>query len=308
MGEKQKIPEQTIKKVILYVIFSLSLISLTLISQNLVKKGSFFLPTRTFIIPFITIMLVLMWAVSIISLTISDKGLVILTLIYFLASSGVIIFTHSQYLIGSIAALLLILSGLTMSKRLKEDFIKVNIIKISKPTIKNLRISVSILISIIVLSSYSKIPASEINIGEKVVEMVGPSIDKIVEQESTNVIIEQQGTESIINSNINSILSNLGVSQNIAVNVPYQLQDNITHEIKEGIKSRISQQINRRVEPYKDLFFPAIAILSFFIIQIYSYISYLIYLSTINIIVRVLKKSGFLKFEIKQVEKENIVL
>ncbi len=308
MGEKQKIPEQTIKKVILYVIFSLSLISLTLISQNLVQKGSFFLPTRTFIIPFITIMLVLMWAVSIISLTISDKGLVILTLIYFLASSGVIIFTHSQYLIGSIAALLLILSGLTMSKRLKEDFIKVNIIKISKPTIKNLRISVSILISIIVLSSYSKIPASEINIGEKVVEMVGPSIDKIVEQESTNVIIEQQGTESIINSNINSILSNLGVSQNIAVNVPYQLQDNITHEIKEGIKSRISQQINRRVEPYKDLFFPAIAILSFFIIQIYSYISYLIYLSTINIIVRVLKKSGFLKFEIKQVEKENIVL
>jgi len=253
-------------------------------------------------------MLVLMWAVSIISLTISDKGLVILTLIYFLASSGVIIFTHSQYLIGSIAALLLILSGLTMSKRLKEDFIKVNIIKISKPTIKNLRISVSILISIIVLSSYSKIPASEINIGEKVVEMVGPSIDKIVEQESTNVIIEQQGTESIINSNINSILSNLGVSQNIAVNVPYQLQDNITHEIKEGIKSRISQQINRRVEPYKDLFFPAIAILSFFIIQIFSYISYLIYLSTINIIVRVLKKSGFLKFEIKQVEKENIVL
>ena len=308
MEEKQKIPEQVIKKVILYVIFSLSLISLILISQNLIQKESFFLPTKTFIIPFILIMLVLMWVVSIISLTVNDKELAILVLIYFLISSGIIVLTHPQYLVGPVITLLLVLSGLTMSKKLKEDLIKVNIIKISKPTIKNLRVSVSILISIMLLFSYSKTPASEINIGEKVVEIVGPSIDKLVEQEAASIVVEQQDTESIINPNISSILSNLGMSQDVAVDTPYQIKNSVTHEIKEGIKSQVSKQINRRVEPYKDLLFPAIVILSFFTIQIYSYISYLIYLLTINIIVEVLKRSGFLKSEIKQVEKENIVL
>jgi Tfp pilus assembly protein PilZ len=308
MEEKQKIPEQVIKKVILYVIFSLSLISLILISQNLIQKESFFLPTKTFIIPFILIMLVLMWVVSIISLTVNDKELAILVLIYFLISSGIIVLTHPQYLVGPVITLLLVLSGLTMSKKLKEDLIKVNIIKISKPTIKNLRVSVSILISIMLLFSYSKTPASEINIGEKVVEIVGPSIDKLVEQEAASIVVEQQDTESIINPNISSILSNLGMSQDVAVDTPYQIKNSVTHEIKEGIKSQVSKQINRRVEPYKDLLFPAIVILSFFTIQIYSYISYLIYLLTINIILEVLKRSGFLKSEIKQVEKENIVL
>ncbi len=308
MEEKQKVPEQVIKKVILYVIFSLSLISLILISQNFIQKESFFPSTGTFIVPFIIIMLVLMWVVSIISLTVNNKELAILVLIYFLISSGVIIFTHPQYLVGPVVTLLLILSGLTMSKRLKEDFIKVNIIKISKPTIKSLRISVSILISVILLFSYSKTPASEIDIGEKLTEIAGPSIDRLVEQGSVSTFTEQQGNESTINSQINSIFSDIGISQDTNIGTSSKTEDSVTQNIKESIKSQVSKQINRRVEPYKDLLFPAIVIISFFMIQIYSYISYLIYLLTINVVVEVLKKSGFLKSEIKQVEKENIVL
>jgi len=308
MEEKQKVPEQVIKKVILYVIFSLSLISLILISQNFIQKESFFPSTGTFIVPFIIIMLVLMWVVSIISLTVNNKELAILVLIYFLISSGVIIYTHPQYLVGPVVTLLLILSGLTMSKRLKEDFIKVNIIKISKPTIKSLRISVSILISVILLFSYSKTPASEIDIGEKLTEIAGPSIDRLVEQGSVSTVTEQQGNESTINSRINSIFSDIGISQDTDIGTSSKIEDSVTQNIKESIKSQISKQINRRVEPYKDLLFPAIVIISFFMIQIYSYISYLIYLLTINVVVEVLKKSGFLKSEIKQVEKENIVL
>jgi len=253
-------------------------------------------------------MLVLMWVVSIISLTVNNKELAILVLIYFLISSGVIIFTHPQYLVGPVVTLLLILSGLTMSKRLKEDFIKVNIIKISKPTIKSLRISVSILISVILLFSYSKTPASEIDIGEKLTEIAGPSIDRLVEQGSVSTVTEQQGNESTINSRINSIFSDIGISQDTDIGTSSKIEDSVTQNIKESIKSQISKQINRRVEPYKDLLFPAIVIISFFMIQIYSYISYLIYLLTINVVVEVLKKSGFLKSEIKQVEKENIVL
>ena len=308
MEEKQKVPEQVIKKVILYVIFSLSLISLILISQNFIQEESFFPSTRTFIVPFIIIMLVLMWVVSIISLTVNNKELAILVLIYFLISSGVIIFTHPQYLVGPVVTFLLILSGLTMSKRLKEDFIKVNIIKISRPTIKSLRISVSILISVILLFSYSKTPVSEIDIGEKLTEIAGPSIDRLVEQGSVSTVTEQQGNESTINSRINSIFSDIGISQDTDIGTSSKIEDSVTQNIKESIKSQISKQINRRVEPYKDLLFPAIVIISFFMIQIYSYISYLIYLLTINVVVEVLKKSGFLKSEIKQVEKENIVL
>jgi len=308
MEEKQKVPEQVIKKVILYVIFSLSLISLILISQNFIQKESFFPSTGTFIVPFIIIMLVLMWVVSIISLTVNNKELAILVLIYFLISSGVIIFTHPQYLVGPVVTFLLILSGLTMSKRLKEDFIKVNIIKISRPTIKSLRISVSILISVILLFSYSKTPVSEIDIGEKLTEIAGPSIDRLVEQGSVSTVTEQQGNESTINSRINSIFSDIGISQDTDIGTSSKIEDSVTQNIKESIKSQISKQINRRVEPYKDLLFPAIVIISFFMIQIYSYISYLIYLLTINVVVEVLKKSGFLKSEIKQVEKENIVL
>jgi hypothetical protein len=308
MEEKQKVPEQVIKKVILYVIFSLSLISLILISQNFIQEESFFPSTRTFIVPFIIIMLVLMWVVSIISLTVNNKELAILVLIYFLISSGVIIFTHPQYLVGPVVTFLLILSGLTMSKRLKEDFIKVNIIKISRPTIKSLRISVSILISVILLFSYSKTPVSEIDIGEKLTEIAGPSIDRLVEQGSVSTFTEQQGNESTINSQINSIFSDIGISQDTNIGTSSKTEDSVTQNIKESIKSQVSKQINRRVEPYKDLLFPAIVIISFFMIQIYSYISYLIYLLTINVVVEVLKKSGFLKSEIKQVEKENIVL
>jgi Tfp pilus assembly protein PilZ len=372
MGEKQKVPEQTIKKVILYAIFSLSLIYLASISQNFVQKESLFPPIKTFVIPFIIIMLILMWVISIISLTAKDKDLAIPALIYFLTSSGIIIYTHpqnlimvgityllilfgsissqkleeglvkidntktpksfmrtiriaiivtcflislgitiytrSQYLIGPLVTFLLVLLGFTKSQTLKDDLIRINVIKTSRPVIKNLRISISILISLTVLFSYSKTPASELNIGEKVVEMIGPSIDKMIEQESTNIITRHQNTNLITDSNVNFMLSDLGISQDINTDLPYQIQDNISNEIKEGIKSQLSRQINRRVEPYKDVLFPAIVVLSFLIIQICSYISYFVYLLTMNIIVGILKKTGFLKLEIKQVEKENIVL
>ena len=111
MGEKQKVPEQTIKKVILYAIFSLSLIYLASISQNFVQKESLFPPIKTFVIPFIIIMLILMWVISIISLTAKDKDLAIPALIYFLTSSGIIIYTHPQNLIMVGITYLLILFG-----------------------------------------------------------------------------------------------------------------------------------------------------------------------------------------------------
>ena len=132
--------------------------------------------------------------------------------------------------------------------------------------------------------------------------------NRLVEQGSVSTVTEQQGNESTINSRINSIFSDIGISQDTDIGTSSKIEDSVTQNIKESIKSQISKQINRRVEPYKDLLFPAIVIISFFMIQIYSYISYLIYLLTINVVVEVLKKSGFLKSEIKQVEKENIVL
>ena len=84
----------------------------------------------------------------------------------FFISLGITIYTRSQYLIGPLVTFLLVLLGFTKSQTLKDDLIRINVIKTSRPVIKNLRISISILISLTVLFP-TQDPASELNIGEK---------------------------------------------------------------------------------------------------------------------------------------------
>lgn len=268
-----------IKKAILYVVFVIELFFLFGISSKFVEGEKYFSLSKSFAIPYVLILILLLLTISLISQTLEKKWEIYLSPAIMFLSSFIFLSKYkiAEALVGALFLSLYFIYQLKRTKLLTGGFLKINTKVSAKPVTKGFLLTISTIISFaIYLNSNNLDP---VDVGKWAADIAEKPIEDAIKNES-----EKQIPEDITNLNLNSlkqsnpqifsVLNSLGVNE-IPLNTP--ASEDISNSITGTVKKSISDQINKIAEPYRKFFNPAMALLVFGLLQIYSTIIYFIY-------------------------------
>jgi len=295
-----------LKKVTLYMLFLIEMILLYRIVQPFVESKKYFSISPDFSIPFLLVMVVSMWTISLISQTFHKKWEVFLVSIIFFVTSFLFLnkFRLAEALIGSLASSLFLFLEMGRTKTLAEDNLSIRMRYSSRPATKAYLLAVSAIISLSVFMMSEHI--SPIDLGEEVANIVHKPVQEAVDKEYEGTVdknIETIKSNSLIQSNsqFSEVLKSLGITD-IPSNLP--LSENVKESVVGSIKDGISSRVNKIVEPYRKFFSPTLAILVFGLLQIYNTIAYFVYSNTIYLILFILRRTKFVTVEKVPAERE----
>ncbi len=129
------------------------------------------------------------------------------------------------------------------------------------------------------------------NVGRKVSEIAGDSIQKIVEEQ----IDKNLSNQMPFLGNDPGILKTLGL-----------LNSPMFGESEKGLGGVVENQVNSMVEPYRNFVRPIMAIITFSIFQFYAYIAHVIFIASVDFVFWMVKKTKFFKTEMAMVEQEHL--
>ena len=137
---------------------------------------------------------------------------------------------------------------------------------------------------------------SELNIGKKVAEFAAEPIQKIVDNQIEQQVLNFE-TSSVntfsISPEIQAIMNSFGINELPEQAVPSNLIN--ADSIKVDVSPIIENQVNNAIEPYQTLVNPLLAILLFGIFQFYGSIAYIVYSLSIGLIFKILTGIKFIR-------------
>ena len=301
-----------LKKVLLFSLFTLEMALLSKVILNFVYTQKYFSLSPDFAIPFLILLIVILWTINLIVITTHQKPetfiLPVLFFIFafFLLNQSKII----ESLLLSFIFSLYFLYKITRTKKFEENLLKVKTSYSGRYASKGFLLALNGIIAIKVLftSENANLP----DIEKWAVDTTENQIRKI-EEEYKNENPKSQETLDLnslekTNPELSAVLKSLGITDSSILKLPEETSYTSTEEIDKSITKNLSNslylQIDKILEPYKKYFRPALAVLVFGLLQIYGAISYFIYSITIDLILRLLLKFKVIGIEKIQTEKE----
>ena len=301
-----------LKKVLLFSLFTLEMALLSRVILNFVYTQKYFSLSPDFAIPFLILLIVILWTINLIVITTHQKSetfiLPVLFFIFafFLLNQSKII----ESLLLSLIFSLYFLYKITRTKKLEENLLKAKTSYSGRYASKGFLLALNGIIAIKVLftSENANLP----DIEKWAVDTTENQIRKI-EEEYKNENPKSQETLDLnslekTNPELSAVLKSLGITDSSILKLSEETSYTSTEEIDKSITKNLSNslylQIDKILEPYKKYFRPALAVLVFGLLQIYGAIAYFIYSITIDLILRLLLKSKIIGIEKMQMEKE----
>lgn len=297
-----------VKKISLYVIFSLVLLSLFVVASAFVENQKYFSLSRNFSISYLLILVTSLLTISLISQTLENKWEIFVSPIMILVTS---FFFLSQYkittaLLGSMLCSIYFILQFKRTLSLKDSLLRINIKQSGRPVGKGLLLTISAVISLAVFLNSKNL--NSLDLGKIAADIAGKSIEEAIKKEyekETPGDVQSIDIKSLQESNpqIFSILNSFGIN-NLPVDIP--TSNSVSKDIAGTIKKGISQKVNEAVEPYRNFFGPTLALLVFGTLQIYGSVAYLIFSIISGPFLLLLKKLKFINIQKVQTEKEVI--
>ncbi|HOV97702.1 MAG TPA: hypothetical protein PLW49_01650 [bacterium] len=301
-----------LKKVLLFSLFTLEMALLSKVILNFVYTQKYFSLSPDFAIPFLILLIVILWTINLIVITTHQKPetfiLPVLFFIFafFLLNQSKII----ESLLLSLIFSLYFLYKITRTKKFEENLLKVKTSYSGRYASKGFLLALNGIIAIKVLftSENANLP----DIEKWAVDTTENQIEKI-EEEYKNENPRSQETLDLsslekTNPELSAVLKSLGITDSSILKLSEETSYTSTEEIDKSITKNLSNslylQIDKILEPYKKYFRPALAVLVFGLLQIYGAIAYFIYSITIDLILRLLLKFKIIGIEKIQTEKE----
>ncbi len=301
-----------LKKVLLFSLFTLEMALLSKVILNFVYTQKYFSLSPDFAIPFLILLIVILWTINLIVITTHQKPetfiLPVLFFIFafFLLNQSKII----ESLLLSFIFSLYFLYKITRTKKFEENLLKVKTSYSGRYASKGFLLALNGIIAIKVLftSENANLP----DIEKWAVDTTENQIRKI-EEEYKNENPKSQETLDLnslekTNPELSAVLKSLGITDSSILKLSEETSYTSTEEIDKSITKNLSNslylQIDKILEPYKKYFRPALAVLVFGLLQIYGAIAYFIYSITIDLILRLLLKFKIIGIEKIQTEKE----
>lgn len=299
-----------VKKIILYGSFVACFIFLFLIAESFVQNQKYFSLSKNFLIPYLLILLFLLFDTVLISQTIKNKPENVIMPLIFFVLSFLFFFKYGvlEAFLGSFLPSVYWFFQLLKSKSLTGNSLKINLKYNARPGLKALLLSISLVISVAVMFNSKNIES--IDVGEWATKIAEKPIQQAIKNEEEKTIpedIKSLNLQSIQVSNpqLFSVLNSFGVSE-IPINFPSS--EGITNNVTDAIKKSMSEQINKLVEPYRKYLAPTLALLVFGTLQIYGSIVYFIYTIISKTLLFLLLKVKFIDIQKVPVEQEKIIL
>jgi len=301
-----------LKKVLLFSLFTLEMALLSKVILNFVYTQKYFSLSPDFAIPFLILLIVILWTINLIVITTHQKPetfiLPVLFFIFafFLLNQSKII----ESLLLSFIFSLYFLYKITRTKKFEENLLKVKTSYSGRYASKGFLLALNGIIAIKVLLTSEN--ANFPDIEKWAVDTTENQIEKI-EEEYKN---ENPGSQETLDLNslektnpeLSAVLKSLGITDSSILKLPEEASRTSDEETDKSITKNLSNslylQIDKILEPYKKYFRPALAVLVFGLLQIYGAIAYFIYSITIDLILRLLLKSKIIGIEKMQMEKE----
>ena len=301
-----------LKKVLLFSLFTLEMALLSKVILNFVYTQKYFSLSPDFAIPFLILLIVILWTINLIVLTTHQKletfilPILFFIFAFFLLNRSKII----ESLLLSLIFSLYFLYKITRTKKLEENLLKVKTSYSGRYASKGFLLALNGIIAIKVLftSENANLP----DIGKWAVDTTENQIRKI-EEEYKN---ENPGSQETLdlsslektNPELSAVLKSLGITDSSILKLPEEAYRTSAEETDKSITKNLSNslylQIDKILEPYKKYFRPALAVLVFGLLQIYGAIAYFIYSITIDLILRLLLKFKIIGIEKIRTEKE----
>jgi len=308
MNTPEKGRSVLVKKTILYGSFVACLIFQFLIAESFLQNQKYFSLSKNFSIPYLLILLFLLFDTVLISQTVKNKPENVIMPLIFFVLSFLFFFKYGvlEAFLGSFLPSVYWFFQLLKSKSLTGNSLKINLKYNARPGLKALLLSISLVISVAVMFNSKNIES--IDVGEWATKIAEKPIQQAIKNEEEKTIpedIKSLNLQSIQVSNpqLFSVLNSFGVSE-IPINFPSS--EGITNNVTDAIKKSMSEQINKLVEPYRKYLAPTLALLVFGTLQIYGSVAYLIFSIISGPFLLLLKKLKFINIQKVQTEKEVI--
>ena len=301
-----------LKKVLLFSLFTLEMALLSKVILNFVYTQKYFSLSPDFAIPFLILLIVILWTINLIVITTHQKPEIFILPVlffifaFFLLNQSKII----ESLLLSFIFSLYFLYKITRTKKFEENLLKVKTSYSGRYASKGFLLALNGIIAIKVLftSENANLP----DIEKWAVDTTENQVRKI-EEEYKNENPKSQETLDLnslekTNPELSAVLKSLGITDSSILKLSEETSYTSTEEIDKSITKNLSNslylQIDKILEPYKKYFRPALAVLVFGLLQIYGAIAYFIYSITIDLILRLLLKFKIIGIEKIRTEKE----
>ncbi|HNU76436.1 MAG TPA: hypothetical protein PKL88_01820 [bacterium] len=295
-----------VKKIFLYAFFIVELIILLTVALNFIDSEKYFSLAKNFAVPYVLVLIFLLFTVSLISQITKDKWEIFLPPAIIFLSSFIFLarFKILEALLGSVVLSLFFLCQQKRTDSLTKGVLKINISHSARPVTKGLLLTISAVISVAVYLNSNN--AIAIDIGKWAADIVEKPIEDAIKKEAEKELpenINNINLQSLRESNpkIFSVLSSFGIND-LPIKIP--ASENISENIAGTIKKSISDQVNKSIEPYRKFFGPTLALLVFGMLQIYHTIAYFIYSSLSPLFLLLLRKLKFIRIEKIPTEQE----
>ena len=301
-----------LKKVLLFSLFTLEMALLSKVILNFVYTQKYFSLSPDFAIPFLILLIVILWTINLIVITTHQKPeTFILPVLFFIFAFFLLNQSKMiESLLLSLVFSLHFLYKITRTKKFEENLLKVKTSYSGRYASKGFLLALNGIIAIKVLftSENANLP----DIEKWAVDTTENQVRKI-EEEYKNENPKSQETLDLnslekTNPELSAVLKSLGITDSSILKLSEETSYTSTEEIDKSITKNLSNslylQIDKILEPYKKYFRPALAVLVFGLLQIYGAIAYFIYSITIDLILRLLLKFKIIGIEKIQTEKE----
>jgi hypothetical protein len=200
------------------------------------------------------------------------------------------------FIIGGVSFIIMAAESFR-SYRIKNILIRFDSLLVLRFAIKGILLVFSLLAGLMIILNAGRI--KEIDLGQAIATVVEKPI-----RSSVNSQLQQQIERQVIYSGytedeIKQVLEDYGVSEDMTASLN-------TPSLDLDIKGMVQSQVNNLIEPYKEFVRPLIAILVFGLFQLYATISYAVYSLLVVLLIKIAKKTGFLKVFTQTVEKEDL--
>lgn len=207
-------------------------------------------------------------------------------------------------IISAISFLLLTYDNLK-SYRIKKLLIKFDPMMILRFSTKGVLFIFSVVAGILLILNANGL--NGINVGKKIAEVASDPLKSFVQKN-----VENQISQQLLPLKANGIdLEDPTIKQTLQQSgIVYESLDLVARpeNVSKDIPQIIENQVNNFLEPYKNLFYPVMALLVFGLFQLYASITYWVYMATIKPLFYILIKTKFLKIEKVPAEQEIVSL
>jgi len=283
-----------IKFIVLQIFLFAETIIFSILVSEYVQKQDFFHIDWIFSLQIVGLMVLSLYTISLIIIIENISQNSIITSLVFALGISIPVFYYSltyAAIIGLLALFIMFLDNYRV-ERIKKIMIKPRPSNLLRKSSKGLLFMLSIFAGLLVALEISGI--EKINVGEKVGEIL---------EEPLETFIQQKVEEQIDNreAQVSPLLEDFGLP---SIKLDPKM---ITSGLDFNIKDIVANQVNTFIEPYKKFISPLMAVLTFGLFQLFAGAAYLIFILTVNIIFAIALKTGLIKKEIIQVEKEKLI-